>query len=138
MTVKAPKLPLTPEERRQLRAAGIRLADFARLDVQALAQRLGWAESRLRRLGSLARFQQLPDVGPATAGDFVLLGFHDPTELVGQDAGELFRRLQRLTHSAQDPCCEDVFACAIHHVTHGPDPERRWWDWSARRQGQGS
>jgi hypothetical protein len=46
----------------------------------------------------------------------------------------MFRRLQVLTHSSQDPCCEDIFNSAIYHATHGIDPERRWWVWSERRK----
>jgi hypothetical protein len=136
MRVKTPKLPLTPDERRELRACGLRLADFVGLEAEGLAQRLGWPSLRVLQLCSLAVFQQLPDVGPATAGDLVLLGYHEPANLVGEDAGEMFRRLQVLTHSQQDPCCEDVFNGVIHHATHGTVPERHWWEWSDVRKGR--
>ena len=41
--------------------------------------------------------EQLPNVGPAMAGDLKLLGIHRPADLQGRDALQLYRELERHT-----------------------------------------
>ncbi|MBL8735430.1 MAG: hypothetical protein JNL12_03305 [Planctomycetes bacterium] len=80
-------------------------------------------------------FQQLGSVGPATAGDLVLLGFRTIDELRGQDARVLYERMGAETGSRQDPCVEDVFRCAIAQAEHPDLPERlrQWHHWTPLR-----
>ncbi len=80
-------------------------------------------------------FQQLGSVGPATAGDLVLLGFRRVDELRGQDARELYARMGALTGKRQDPCVEDVFRCVIAQAEHADLPERlqQWHHWTPLR-----
>jgi hypothetical protein len=82
---------------------------------------------------ALADLQRLSGVGPSIAGDLMSLGFRRAEELRGQDSLELYRRLERLTGSRQDPCVLDTFACAIWHAEHPRARPRKWWEWSRRR-----
>ena len=45
----------------------------------------------------LLRFTDPPNIGPAAALDFKLLGFSSPSELVGADPLELYRDLCAVT-----------------------------------------
>lgn len=78
------------------------------------------------------RFEDLPNVGPATAADLRLLGLVHPADLEGQDPLALYRRLEALTGTRQDPCVLDVFI-ALTRLAAG-DPPRPWWHYTAGRK----
>lgn len=78
------------------------------------------------------RFEQLPNVGPATAGDLRLLGFAKPADLVGQDAYWLYERLCRKTAQRHDPCVIDVFLSVIRFMEGAP--AKPWWAYTAERK----
>lgn len=74
----------------------------------------------------------LPNVGPATAGDLKLLGISKPEQLIGQDAFKMYKRLCVLTKVKQDPCVIDVFLSLVHFANGGqPKP---WWDFTNERK----
>lgn len=74
----------------------------------------------------------LPNVGPATAGDLRLLGIREPRDLVGKSPFELYARLERLTGRRQDPCVLDVFIAVTRFAAGGPP--RPWWAFTAERR----
>lgn len=74
----------------------------------------------------------LANVGPATRADLALLGVHSVADLAGQDADELYLRLNRITGVRQDPCVWDVFAAAIHQARTGEAGP--WWHWTPERK----
>jgi hypothetical protein len=78
------------------------------------------------------RFEQLPNVGPATAGDLRLLGLSHPRDLRGKDPLHLYRELERLTASRQDPCVLDVFIGLTRQAAG--DPLLPWWRYTAERK----
>ncbi len=78
------------------------------------------------------RFEDLPNVGPATAADLRLLGLVHPADLLGQDPLVLYRRLESLTGARQDPCVLDVFI-ALTRLAAG-DPPQPWWHYTAERK----
>jgi hypothetical protein len=80
----------------------------------------------------LRQFTDLPNVGPAMAGDFVALGFQEPRQLAGADPLELYQRLSTLTGTRQDPCVLDVFMSVTRFL--GGEPPRPWWDFTAERK----
>jgi len=80
----------------------------------------------------LERFTDLPNIGPASAGDFVLLGFTHPRELAGADPRELYDTLCRLSGSRQDPCVLDVFM-SVTDFLEG-NPPRPWWQYTQQRR----
>ena len=74
----------------------------------------------------------LRNVGPATLGDFKRLGITTLAELATRDPDGLYRELQRLTRSAQDPCVRDVFAATIHQARTGEALD--WWAFTPERK----
>ena len=74
----------------------------------------------------------MPNVGPATAADFALLGFAVPTELVGQDPYALYDRLCALTATRHDPCVADVLIAAVRFMEGAPP--HTWWHYTAERK----
>ena len=77
-------------------------------------------------------FTDMPNVGPATAADFALLGFTAPNELIGQDPYALYERLCALTATRQDPCVADVFIAAVRFMEGAPP--HAWWHYTAERK----
>ncbi|AIE86394.1 helix-hairpin-helix domain-containing protein [Fimbriimonas ginsengisoli] len=81
---------------------------------------------------ALKALQSMPNIGPAMARDLVSMGFRTPEELRGQEPMELYRRLEQITGSRQDPCVLDTFMSAVHYAETG---ERRpWWSFTAERK----
>lgn len=78
------------------------------------------------------RFEDLPNVGPRVAGDLRLLGLKHTRDLLGRDPMQMYRELERLTESRQDPCVLDVFM-ALTRLAAG-DPPHPWWHYTAERK----
>ncbi len=77
-------------------------------------------------------FQEIPNVGPATEGDFVVLGIGGPLELVGKDPYKMHADLCALTGIRHDPCMIDVFISAVRYMEGGPS--RKWWEFTTERK----
>lgn len=80
----------------------------------------------------LARLEDLPNIGPAMAGDLRRLGIQTPADLAGQDAYVLYTRLSAVTGARQDPCVLDVFLSVLGFLAG--DPAQPWWAYSAARR----
>jgi hypothetical protein len=76
----------------------------------------------------------LPNVGPATAGDLRLLGIVKAEQLVGCDAYALYRQLCDITQVRHDPCVLDVFLALVDFANGSP--ARAWWYYTAQRKQQ--
>jgi hypothetical protein len=70
---------------------------------------------------NVRRFVDLPNIGPAAAKDFELLGFSEPSQLVGADPLKLYQSL-------------DVFM-SVTSFLQGESPEP-WWNFTERRRRQ--
>lgn len=81
---------------------------------------------------ALKALQTMPNIGPACARDLLLLGFREPSELKGQDPVTLYRKLEGITHSRQDPCVLDTLMSAVHFVETGE--RRTWWSFTEARK----
>lgn len=80
------------------------------------------------------RFTDLPNIGPAMARDFELLGLKEPAQLAGADPFELYLALCAATGARQDPCVLDVFMSVTDFLAGGlPAP---WWDFTELRKRQ--
>lgn len=77
-------------------------------------------------------FQQIPNVGPATAGDFRVLGIEKPADLAGRDPYGLYDDLCRITGQRHDPCVIDVFIAAVRYMEGGP--KTPWWKFTPERK----
>jgi hypothetical protein len=77
-------------------------------------------------------FTDLPNIGPAAARDFELLGFSDPTQLIGADPLDLYESLCVATGSRHDPCVLDVFM-SVTDFLGGAAPQP-WWHFTDLRK----
>jgi hypothetical protein len=84
------------------------------------AQRLAWTA-----------FQQLPNIGPAMAMDFVRLGVQTLDQLEAADPDEMYLRIGRMDGVAHDPCVLDTYRAAVHNLRTGE--EKAWWEFSRER-----
>ena len=80
----------------------------------------------------ILRFKDLPNIGPAAAKDFELLGFTEPHQLVGADPLGLYESLCAVTGSRHDRCVLDTFMSVTHFLDGGaPEP---WWHFTEERK----
>jgi len=80
----------------------------------------------------LLKLTDLPNVGPAIAGDLRLLGIEFPEDAAGKSPLELYHRLCLVKGLRQDPCELDVFI-SITRFMDGEEP-RPWWMYTAERK----
>jgi hypothetical protein len=73
----------------------------------------------------LRTLTDLPNVGPAMAGDFVLLGYETPQQLVGADPQALFDALCERTGVRQDPCVLDTIMSVTRFLAGDDSAERK-------------
>ena len=66
-----------------------------------------------RRMTAL---EDLPNVGPAIAADFIRLGIRAPRELAGRDPYVLYDELNRVTGMDHDPCVLDTFISVVRFM----------------------
>lgn len=90
------------------------------------------ASTKHSRVRADTTLRQMPNVGPAFAGDLALLGIERPADLVGLNAFELTARLERLTGARQDPCVIDTFMALIDFAEGAP--ARPWFAYTKRRK----
>ena len=79
-----------------------------------------------------ARLEQLPNVGPAIAGDLRLIGIQAPQDLCGKDALVLYQALCSATGTRHDPCVLDTFMAATDFM--GGAPAAPWWHYTSQRK----
>lgn len=87
--------------------------------------------SRVDR-NSIVTLTDLPNVGKASAKDFLLLGIHKPSQLVGKCPFEMYEMLCKITESRHDPCVIDVFMSVTRFMA-GEEP-RPWWAYTEERK----
>jgi hypothetical protein len=80
----------------------------------------------------MSSLTDLPNVGPACAGDLKLLGIHSPQDLVDKDPLQMYRALCKMTQARQDPCVLDVFISIVQFVRG--DPAQPWWRYTESRK----
>jgi hypothetical protein len=75
---------------------------------------------------------ELPNVGPATALDFVKLGISEPKQLARRDPEKMYEKLCKVDGVRHDPCLLDVFASVVAFVNGAP--ARPWWAYTPERK----
>jgi len=78
------------------------------------------------------KLELLPNVGPAVAADFKILGVTRPQDLIGRDPYALYDELCRVTKQRHDPCLLDTFIAAVRFM--GGEPARPWWAYTSERK----
>lgn len=78
------------------------------------------------------RLTDLPNVGPATASDLVLIGIDHPGQLCGRCPLELYHALCTITGKRHDPCVLDVFMSVTDFIDGGA--AQAWWAYTPLRK----
>jgi hypothetical protein len=78
------------------------------------------------------RLIDIPNVGKSIEGDFILLGIHNPRQLVGKDPYRLYQELGKITGKKQDPCVMDIFISAVRYMEGAP--AKKWWEYTQERK----
>jgi hypothetical protein len=81
-----------------------------------------------------AVLEQLPNIGPSLAADLRAIGIVRPSDLRGQDAFALYRKLCTVTGQRQDPCVLDTFMAAVDFMQGAPAAP--WWRYTPQRKAQ--
>lgn len=129
----SPKLPLTSEERINLRKCKVKLNEIAQMDIQQLTACLQSTYERANYLRGLAQFQAIPSIGPKLAQWVTELGYYSLEELKNEDGADLTNRLEEHFGYWEDPCVEDSLRCIVHHANHS-DSEKSWWHFTEERK----
>lgn len=80
------------------------------------------------------RLEQLPNIGPAIAADLRSIGIAVPSDLRGEDAYALYRRLCDASGQRHDPCVLDTLMAATDFMRGAPAAP--WWAYTAQRKAQ--
>jgi hypothetical protein len=80
----------------------------------------------------LNKLTDLPNIGPAGAKDYQLLGYQIPQQLVGVSALHLYQQLCAVTGQIHAPCVLDVML-SVEHFLAGDAPQV-WWAYTTQRQ----
>src|SRR5437764_880101 len=84
------------------------------------------------RREALSRLQEIPNVGPAMAGDLIRLGILRLEDAAGKDPDELYQALCAADGVRHDPCVRDVFAAVV--APADGEPAQPWWVFSRMRK----
>jgi hypothetical protein len=90
------------------------------------------ATMKATRSHEAIRFEDIPNIGPAMAKDFRLLGLDEPSQLAGEDPYALYDELCRITGTRHDPCVIDTFISAVRFMEGAPPLP--WWHYTAERK----
>ena len=80
----------------------------------------------------IKKFTEIPNIGPAMAKDFKMLGIAEPKDLAQQDALSMFENIQKLTDSRHDPCVLDTYMAAVDFM-RGAEAQP-WWNYTSKRK----
>ena len=127
------KLPLTVDEKANLRKSGIRMSSVLDFSVDELEVLLDATPERAREVHALAEFQTIPSVGLKFAEDLVFLGYYSISELKNKDGAKLTDEYERKKGCWTDPCVEDQFRLVVHYA-NTKDPKKTWWDFTEERK----
>lgn len=78
------------------------------------------------------KFQDIPNIGPAMAKDFAMLGFNAPKDLIGKNPLKLYKKMCQISGVRQDPCVMDTYMAAVGFMNG--EPARPWWSYTKIRK----
>jgi len=81
---------------------------------------------------TVQKLEELPNIGPAIAGDLRLIGIQQPQDLIGKDPYQLYDDLCNATGEKHDPCVLDVFLSVVDFMEGGD--AKPWWKFTAERK----
>ncbi|RPF50263.1 helix-hairpin-helix domain-containing protein [Aquisalibacillus elongatus] len=128
------KLPLTPEEKSNLRQAKVKISDLQHCSVEEFIDMLNIPRHRADILKGLADFQSVPSIGYQLAEKLVYqLNIYSLTDIKDQDGADLFDQLEKRLGVWTDSCVEDQIRCVIHYANH-PKSDKQWFDFTNERK----
>jgi hypothetical protein len=80
----------------------------------------------------IGRLEEIPNVGPAVAGDLRRLGIALPADLMDRDPYEMYDDLCQIIGRRHDPCLLDTFIAAVRYMAG--EPKKPWWKYTAERK----
>ena len=87
---------------------------------------------KAKTASGVKRWQDIPNVGPAMARDFALLGLKSPSDLKGKDAYKLYQKMCKVSGTRQDPCVLDTYIAVIDFMNGAP--ARPWFYYTKARK----
>ena len=127
------KLPLTGQEKSNLRKHKIKMADLLNYAVDELEVLLPASPERAKEIHALAEFQTVPSVGLRFAEDLVFLGYYSLEELKNKDGAKLTDEYEKKKGYWIDPCVEDQFRLIVNFARQ-KDSTKKWWDFTEERK----
>ena len=80
----------------------------------------------------VSNFQQIKNIGPALADDFIRIKLRRPQDLVGKDPLKLYQKVCKTDGSFHDPCVLDCFISAVEFMNG--KPPKVWWSYTDARK----
>lgn len=87
---------------------------------------------KAKHADEVKRFNDIPNVGPAMTRDFKLLGMTNPKQLAKKDPYKLYKQLEKITGSRQDPCVLDTYMAVIDFMNGAPS--KPWFAYTEERK----
>lgn len=128
-----PKLNLSPEVRRNLRKAKIKISEILDQSPDEIEVILEATSDRVKMILALAEFQKAPSIGIKFAEDLIFLGYYSLSELEDKDGAQLMEDLEHKKGYWIDPCVEDQFRLIVDFAKN-PLTTRKWWDFTEVRK----
>jgi hypothetical protein len=129
-----PKLPLSIDEKKQLRKAKVKIGEIHTLNTTQIVDILDISRERARLIKALAEFQKVPSIGYELAEKLVIqLDVFSLEEISNKDGAQLFDELEQKMGVWTDSCVEDQIRCVINYANN-PLSSRKWFDFTEERK----
>lgn len=133
MQVSSLKLPLTIEEKQQLKACKVNIKEIEQMDLLHLIVCLNSSIERANYIRGLAQFQSIPSIGPKIAHRVVEMGYYSLEQIAHKVGSDLINEWEQKSGYREDPCLEDAFRCIVHHANH-PRSSKSWFHFTSERK----
>lgn len=129
-----PKLPLSNDEKKQLRKAKVKIGEIHTLNTTQIVEILETSIERARLVKALAEFQTVPTIGYELAEKLVFqLELFSLEEISQKNGAQLFDTLEQKMGVWTDSCVEDQIRCVIDYANN-PGSNRKWFDFTNERK----
>jgi len=127
------KLPLTDNEKANLRKHKIKIANILDFATDELEVLLNATTERAKEIHALAEFQTVPSIGIKFAEDLVFLGYYSLNQLKHKDGAQLTDEYELKKGYWIDPCVEDQFRLVVNFA-NTKDTKKTWWSFTEERK----